>query len=96
MARERPGRAGRFCYRSVRGEDGKVKKLYLGRGDTAKQAMAQIAADRAARQADAAAVRDLVQMLAPLEAAMDELDSGADDLAEAFLLDHGFRKHHGQ
>ena len=85
----------RFYYRS-RHAGGKVEKVYLGRGDVAREAAAKDAAAKAKLAADHAELAELEAKLAGVDQLAAEVEVGADLLTEATLLSIGFHQHRGQ
>jgi hypothetical protein len=95
MSWDHKRRGSGYYYRSVR-QNGKPTKIYLGRGLAAREAAAQVAQARQARQADRDAVVAELLRLAPAIAAMDELCILAQWLTRATLLAAGLHEHRGQ
>ena len=85
----------RFYYRSKR-IDGRVRSIYLGSGDVAKQAAAKDAAAKAERVTDEAALAEFQARLTNVDQLAADVDQGVRLLTEAALLTAGFREHRGE
>jgi hypothetical protein len=85
----RPG--GRYYYRGVR-TGGRVRKLYLGRGDLAAEAESRDAERRHHREHEHAAVWADLARLEPLVTFMTELDRTCRRMIEASLLAANFHQ----
>jgi hypothetical protein len=85
---------GSFFYLSRRDDrDGRVRKIYLGRGLAAKLVADQLAENRAARAAERASLEAEQLRLGPPEQALAELDVASDLMASAALLAAGYHRH---
>src|ERR1700722_20401888 len=92
------GRSGtkraRYYYRAER-RDGKVVKVYLGRGPQATVAAEADAAARKAHEADVVAARALEAELEPLEEQTLAMMASIEQITEAALEAAGCYRHHG-
>ena len=84
-----------FYYRSQR-VDGRVRSIYLGSGEVAKQAAANDAAAKVKRVADQTALAEFQTRLANVDQLAADVDQGVRLLTEAALLTAGFREHKGE
>jgi hypothetical protein len=94
VAWEKRGRRA-YLYRSVRGADGDVRKVYLGHGPRAAYCERQHVAEQARCRADRDAAEALRADLEPLDRLASELDEGVDALVKAALRAAGFEQHDG-
>ena len=85
----------RFYYRSKR-INGRVHALYLGNGETAERVAAEVAAAKAKRAADQAALANFQAKLAGVDQLAADVDQGVHLLTEAVLLTAGFREHRSE
>jgi hypothetical protein len=93
MAFETRKSAGPFFYLSYRDRaTGKVKKLYVGKGDLAKDAAKALAGRKKRREDDRRAVREARDRLRGPDALTAELDGAATVLMEAVLLAGGWHR----
>ena len=84
-----------FYYRSQR-VDGRVRTIYLGGGETAKQAAEKDAEARVQRAADKAELATLEAKLSSVDQLAAEVQHGVGLMTEATLLAIGYREHRGQ
>ena len=84
-----------YLYRSVR-DDGRVRKLYFGRGEHAEHEARQFEQRRQdrAREREARQIRESEIILATQK--LNELRAWADVLFRATLIVAGFHDHRGQ
>src|SRR4029077_1068465 len=92
MAWERRKSGARFYYRSRRAPNGRVVKVYFGRGPRAKKAAREDAAIRTRQDADRLALLDEQTRLARQNARMKELEDAASLLTTAELLASGYHQ----
>ena len=93
MAYEARKSGSRFYYASLRdAATGRVRKVYLGRGERAAEAAAAVAGRRERREAERRAVRDARAALRALDGLTAELDAAAALLMEAVLLAWGWHR----
>ena len=93
MAWERRGKSGKLVYyRVTRTAERGVVKQYLGAGERAAAAAADVARCKARRQADRQAVHDEQARLAVPDGLMGELVAMAESMMEATLLAGGFHR----
>jgi hypothetical protein len=85
----RPG--GLYYYRSVR-RDGRVRKVYFGRGEAAALAARLDAEARRRRADEAAAVASERDRLRPLDEAAAAVQAACALMTEAVLVAEGFRR----
>ena len=86
----------KYLYESIRLPDGRIRKVYLGRGDDAQRA-AQVHAEAQQRlAAQRAEVVQLEQQLALIDGLDTELAEGLGELTTAALLVGGCYKHKGE
>ena len=85
----------RYYYR-VQKANGRVRKLYLGAGDLARQAAAHDEARKARRAADQAELAELQTSLTTVEQIAAEVQHGVDLLTEATLLALGYQERRGE
>ncbi len=91
----RGDRGHRYFYRSERvGQQ--VRKVYLGRGEVARQAAAEDATAKAKRAAEGAALAEVQSKLAALDQLVDETEHGVNVLVEATLAVMEFHCHRGE
>ena len=83
-----------YFYRSLR-QGSKVRKVYLGAGDVAKQAAERAAGAKAKRTADQAALANFQSKLAGVDQLVASTTEGVDLLTEATLLAIGYHQHRG-
>jgi hypothetical protein len=88
---ERKGQ--QYFYRSIRDENGRVKKVYLGRGPDAEEAAAEIEQRRQARLAETNARRTAEERYAAAVGPLEELCQITDLLARATLAKAGYHQH---
>jgi hypothetical protein len=82
---------GRYFYKSVR-RNGRVKKVYYGRGPAAELA-ARIDADARERRAvDVATLQAMSARFDPVDGAMAALDAACSLAVEATLVAAGYRR----
>ena len=98
MGWERRGKSGKLVYyRVTRTAERGVVKQYLGAGERAAAAAADVARSEARRQADRQAVHDEQARLARPDGLSEELVRVAELLMEATLLATGFhRRNYGK
>src|SRR6516164_7378492 len=82
----------RYFYRSIR-FGRRTTRVYLGNGEAAEEAAAEIARRRTERQAQAAALRADAQRHAAAAAPLDELCELTDLVMKATLIGRGFHQH---
>lgn len=97
MGWEPRGRAGkRVYYRVYRGPDGQVVKEYLGSGDRAEQAAAEVDARRRKAETDRQAVQAEAERLAAADALTADVTAAAAVLmAAALVADEWGRTNYG-
>lgn len=95
MAWERRGNR-EYLYQSQRAPDGRIKKVYLGRGQKAAAAAAGRAEALRRHAADVAAGADLRLSLEPLIAWVDDLDHLVDEFTTEQLAAAGFHRARGE
>ena len=93
MAWETRQRGGRYYTRSVR-EGGRVRREYIGIGETAALIAACDERDREARWLARTADRADRQRIEHVDAALAELDALTDALARLALVAAGYHRHH--
>ena len=91
---ERRGR--RFYYQSERGEDGRVKKRYIGTGEIAEAIAHADETRRRVREERRAQEREQLERMEALAAPVLEIDAAADILARAHLVAAGYHQHKGE
>ena len=91
MAWERRGES-LFYYRSRRTPDGGVVKEYVGRGERAAAAAANVARSEARREADGRAVLEEQVRLSGPDSSIEELVAVTELAVEATLLAAGFHR----
>jgi hypothetical protein len=79
----------RYYYHAVC-RDGRSVQVYVGRGPVAELIAAHVERAKVERQAAREAVESARRELAPLEAMMDQLGRGCDELVEAGLRSLGY------
>ena len=94
MAWESRGRQ-RYFYRAKRIQ-GRVRKIYLGAWDVARQAAEKVAAAKARRAAERAELAAEQARLAGPDQVAAEVQHGVDLLTEAALLAAGCHEHRGE
>ena len=93
MGWETRGRGcGPYYYQSTK-VAGKVKRQYLGKGEQARQAAAQVARRQAERAAQAEAVQAAKARFQAADEALQELSELTDFLTRAALESRGFFQH---
>jgi hypothetical protein len=95
MARETRG-SRRYYYQSVRDEDGRVVKTYVGAGEIAEAIAHADETRRSARESRHAKERELLERAEALAAPVLAIDEAADILARAALVAAGFHQHKGE
>lgn len=95
MSWDARGRHGLYFYRSVR-VDGRVRKVYVGRGRQAEEMAREVEQRKQERQARRDAVQQEVERVAVAEQKLQELQDMADLLMRAVLTGMGLREHRGQ
>lgn len=92
MAWERRGKR-HYLYRSVRDDQGRVRKLYFGCGLAAKAEL-----DRQQQHAHrlVASRRYMAECREDMDQPVAEIDAAANEAVTRFLFLAGFHKHHGQ
>lgn len=83
----------RRYYYTYRWEHGRSRRLYAGTGEAAEKAAAEDACRRAARQAEAQAVRNYRADLHAADSLTHTLRRRTDALARAVLYLAGFHRH---
>src|SRR5262249_48473439 len=91
MAWDRRGNR-RYFYRSIRTK-GRVFRQYVGMGEPAAKAAAEIEGRRARQRALAESLRSESQRHAAALAPLDELCHLTDVLTKATLISHGYHQH---
>ena len=95
--RKRSGPSSGYFYRSVRTPDKPHPvKVYLGRGEAAHRAAAEIERAQVERIAERAAVRDEEAELADLDRLTRQVHDAVKALTQAWLITAGFYNHHGE
>ena len=86
----------RYFYRSERMASGRIKKTYLGNGQTAERVAQRDADVRSQREADQEQARQADAVLAPPRGLTRELDEAIRLLTAATLLAGNLHQHKGQ
>ena|SRR3712207_1220855 len=96
MAWEERARGGRYYYQSERGEDGKVRKRYVGTGEIAELVAHADATRQRVREARREEGREELERMRDLVAPALELDDAVEALVRAHLVAAGYRGRKGQ
>jgi hypothetical protein len=95
MAWERRGNGHLYFYAGVR-QGNRVRKVYLGSGEAARQAAETVQAARSARAEAKRARAEKWRAVDDLADQLDQLGNAVDQLSVCNLLCAGWRRHHRQ
>jgi hypothetical protein len=96
VAWEKRRRGGPYYYQSERGEDGRVKKRYIGSGEMAETIAHADDTRRRTREARRQRGREELECMETLAAPLLEMEEATDVLARAALVAAGYRRHKGE
>ncbi len=91
---ERGGRL--YYYQSERDENGRVRKRYIGAGETAELVAHNDETRRRVREATRDRGREELERIYTLSAPVLEIDDAAEMLSRAHLVAEGFHRHKGE
>jgi len=91
---ERNGRL--YYYQTERGEDGRVKKRYVGAGEIAKLVAHNDEVSRRVRQERRERQLEELERLKTADAAVEEFCKAVDAITKASLVAAGYRNHKGE
>jgi len=84
-----------YYYRSERGENGQVKKRYIGAGEIAELVAHADERRKRARQERRGRERAELERLKAADAALEEFCKAVDTITKAALVAAGYRNHKG-